>query len=460
MGNQNAKLTVQKDIESYRQSFPNEKTEGIDFFNLINSVATKYILTQDFQDMLNLDNDAYCDKLAIVVSKIFSQYLTDLEIKYLYQKVKDGKIINEIDSDSVFFLKKSDIPRLDIQNKSKKKRMCIGIARFYIKIFEIYAAIVSTINPVYIYKNNVTGAQEEVPFLRKMNIPSYVGMNRKIEKRNICQNRINSLIQKFSYDTDGKPVNVQIQNAFCNINQNAYGTVKNLMEEPGIPELEKLYYDEFDYEKNKFVGMSSKAKQEYANDVSLFYRNFTGAQTIPQNITKFSDIQLRDFQKFSLCSRKDLDQFKIITANITEKLYQQFAQNMAIMNSNMERNRQQLIDVLDDIFIYIVNPSDPNKKEITLRPDLNEKDLSITIEKARKYIVQLYINCEIDYINTLKVFEALVYNKMKVLGQQRQETLVQQQQTLKTGVEQTQIQPTQKQPQSMTLSRRLGTKEQ
>jgi hypothetical protein len=35
----------------------------------------------------------------------------------------------------------------------KKKRVCIGIAKFYVKIAHVFAAIVMTINPVYVYKD-------------------------------------------------------------------------------------------------------------------------------------------------------------------------------------------------------------------------------------------------------------------------------------------------------------------
>ena len=58
-------------------------------------------------------------------------------------------------------------------------------------------------------------------------------------------------------------------------------------------------------------------------------------------------------------------------------------------------------------------PENPGRKEITVRPDLNEADLGNTIEKLKKYLVQLYSTCEIDFINTLKVFEALVFSQVE-----------------------------------------------
>ena len=52
---------------------------------------------------------------------------------------------------------------------------------------------------------------------------------------------------------------------------------RNLSEEPGVPELEKLYYDEYNYDEGGFTGMSDKMRTEvYNKDLLNFYRAFTG----------------------------------------------------------------------------------------------------------------------------------------------------------------------------------------
>ena len=43
--------------------------------------------------------------------------------------------------------------KFNVQNSIKKKRLCESIATFYVKISHIFAAIVTTINPSYIYKD-------------------------------------------------------------------------------------------------------------------------------------------------------------------------------------------------------------------------------------------------------------------------------------------------------------------
>ena len=44
---------------------------------------------------------------------------------------------------------------------------------------------------------------------------------------------------------------------------------KTLFDEPGIPELEKLYYDVFNYETGKFYKMSEQSKEQYNKDLEI-----------------------------------------------------------------------------------------------------------------------------------------------------------------------------------------------
>lgn len=78
-----------------------------------------------------------------------------------------------------------------MMNKSiRKKRVCIGIAKFYVKIAHVFAAIVMTINPIYTYKD-ATGKTVKTGLLEKDTIPKNV--NRKLYKLNVCDNRIRAL---------------------------------------------------------------------------------------------------------------------------------------------------------------------------------------------------------------------------------------------------------------------------
>ena len=103
--------------------------DEINIVRLIDSIATKYILTQNFSDLQKLEDKKYCDDLTILTSKIIKDRLTSLEVQYLNQRTKSGMLIDEEDKDNIVFLKDSDLNKLDIQNQTKKKRVCIGISR-------------------------------------------------------------------------------------------------------------------------------------------------------------------------------------------------------------------------------------------------------------------------------------------------------------------------------------------
>jgi hypothetical protein len=259
--------------------------------HILDYIATYYILTMDFKSLRKLYNKEYCDKLVILTSDIIERYFTDLEITYLSQRTKNGVDINDETKDKIRFLNKDMLDKLDIKNPIKKKRICVGIAKFYIKIAHTFAAIVTTINPIYVYKD-ADGNTARASLYEKGKIPK--NSPRDIYKLNICNNRINSLENKQSFEPDANG-EITIGPDFCNINIGDDGKEKDLSDEPGIPELEELYYDDnYDFKTGKFTGMSENTRKNFLDDLQIFYKVFTGKDKIPETetITKFSDIKL------------------------------------------------------------------------------------------------------------------------------------------------------------------------
>ena len=78
--------------------------------------------------------------------------------------------------------------------------------------------------------------------------------------------------------------------------------------------------------------------------------------------------------------------------------------------------------ILDEIFIYqIIN----QKKKITIQPNLNFEKLQELVDKTRKLIVEMFIQCEEDYIKGLELYEAIVQKQMLVLTQNQIKSLEQ-----------------------------------
>ena len=381
-----------------------------DFYQIIDYIATYYILTMDFKSLSNLSNKEYCDKLVVITSDIIKKYFNDVEITYLAQRIKSGQEVNELTKENVMFVNKDQLESLDIQNdvnKSiKKKRVCIGIAKFYVKIAHIFAAIVKTINPVYMYKDE-NGNVMKTGLLEKDKIPKNV--ERKIYKLNICDNRIRSLN---NMDVDDKTKEVKLHPKVCDINLNKDGSVKNLAEEPGITELLQLYLDDnYDYSNGTFTGMSDSTRRQFEKDLRVFYTSFTGNENMPPEIKKFSDIKLRDYNSRNSCQGQNAAFKQNYNISENDKLFKEYAKNIQNMIQSASNKQNQLLNVINELFIFVDDPYS-DKKKIRVHPKLNEEKLQKLVEITRNIIIELYVKCEMDYVNNLKVYEAIVESKI------------------------------------------------
>jgi len=400
----------------------NAKKEFDNFYDVIDYIATYYILTMDFKSLSKLSQKAYCNNLIIVTSDIIDRYFNDMEVTYLAQRIKNGQEVNQLNTDKVIFITKDKLDALDASNDKqkniRKKRLCIGIAKFYVKIAHIFAAIVMTINPIYTYKD-ATGQTVKTGLLEKDKIPKNVG--RKLYKLNICDNRIRAL--KRGQDIDETTGNVTIQPKVCDMNINKNGLEKTLADEPGITELMRLYLDDnYDYSNGTFTGMSDATKQQFLQDLKLFYTAFTGNETMPAEITKFSDIRLRDYSKKPTCQSSNPILKMKYSLNKKDKLFVDYAENIKNMIQSAANNQFKLLSVVNELFTYVIDPYS-GKKVIRVNPNLNDALLQKSIVKTRRLIIDLYVKCEKDYVNGVKLFEAIVESKILSTTEKQIETL-------------------------------------
>lgn len=387
---------------------------------ILDYIATYYILTMDFKSLRKLYDKEYCDKLVILTSDIIQRYFTDLEITYLSQRIKNGIEVNEETKDKVIFFNRDMLQKLDIQNSIKKKRICVSIAKFYVKIAHIFAAILTTINPIYVYKD-AEGNTVRASLYEKGKIPK--GVPRDIYKLNICDNRINSLQNKHSLEPDSNG-EISVGPKVCNINIGDDGMEKNLDDEPGIPELEELYFDDnYDFTTGKFTGMSENSRKVFQSDLQIFYNIFTGdSNTMPPGITKFSDIKLRDYHKMEKCSGPDPLFEHTYKGPLTNKLFKDYAENLKKMIQTANKNQQALLKIINDIFVYTIDPQ-TGKKQIRINPLLTEESLQNIVIETRSLIIKLYLTCEMDYVNGLKIYEAIVDQKILETAQNQIQNL-------------------------------------
>ena len=418
---------------------------------IIDYIATYYILTMDFQSLRKLYDIEYCDKLVILTSDIIERYFTDIQITYLAENIKNGQNevgqnevgenkvgenrVDRMEKDKMIFFNKDDIPKFDITNPVKKRRVCIGIAKYYIKIAHVFATILTTINPTYIYKDE-NGDKVKADIYNRNKIPKDAEV--EILNLNICDNRIDALKRgsniDFSKDLEDDE-EIKIHPKMCSFNlkpKHEYEVksdddddVKNLDDEPGIPELMELYYDDdYDYDTGKFRGMKPETQELFNENLANFYNVFmeTEGKPMPDNIKKFSDIKLKNYNKKEKCRGKYPVYDTSVKGTINDDLFKQYAENLKQMLNKAKANQELLLDVLNKLFVYMTDPQ-TKKKIIRINPELTEELLQETVLETRAIIINLYLTCETDFANGIKIYEAIVDKKIIDTAKSQIETM-------------------------------------
>ena len=426
-----------------------------EFISKLDEIATKYILGQNFQDMIKLTNSKYCDDLVIITSKILKKSYFSNQIQAIY-----SRITNE-------GMKPGNI------SKEDTKKMCIEIAKYYVKIAHLFAAIMTTLNPVFSWRSSASSSRailspyvpsepEPVPIMvgentknpenldKKENIEqvtlenkhyiSEMAKNIKIESLNFCNSRIADLID-IDELTDvlsdengiGNPSHVseiKINTKLCSSNlnnpdMNATGgkemRKKTVYDLPGIAELSRLYNDKYNASKGRFDRMSAKSRDEKKRNIDLLYTLFTGDPNPPKEIRMFRDIPLHSFADSVDCNGADSILNKTYIGTTKDKLFVDYVEQIKkmIYDSNMIRN--SLLEVIDNIFIMNKDVGGDGGNEggeggvdgddgmkYTIDPNLSYEMLNDLITETRRIILNLYVNCEKNFIYTLKILQAII----------------------------------------------------
>ena len=233
-----------------------------------------------------------------------------------------------------------------------KPILCKQIAKFYIKIAHLFAAILKAVNPVYKYDGH------EMSIMNKSKIPK--GAQVKLAEINLCNRRIKTL--KAESTEQGK-IKVRVNN--CHLNRKVttkqlhenilddldidYGSEvirdKTLGQEIGIPELEKLYYDIYDYGTGKFNTMSDKSRNQYNKDLKSFYKTFTGKDDYSKwnasGKQKFSNIPLIAYHDSAQCKDNNSAWQQSYQGSDANPLFSKFANNVKTMLRNTKKNQQK-----------------------------------------------------------------------------------------------------------------------
>jgi len=215
---------------------------------LVDYLASNYITSASFKALKKLNKKEYCDKMVVLTSEILDTYFNTVDISYLADRVKSGSNSSTSTVDKAYFLPQDKMHTLD--TAEKKKAVCMGIAKFYITVAHVFAAIMTTMNPMVEFTDPQTNQLRQVSVLEKKDaVPENVAYE-IIHKTSLCDRRIKSLKRghgDVSSDNTKDTINVHPQ--VCDINKQEFGIdgisnntdnessqTRNLAEEPGIPE--------------------------------------------------------------------------------------------------------------------------------------------------------------------------------------------------------------------------------
>jgi hypothetical protein len=157
--------------------------------------------------------------------------------------------------------------------------------------------------------------------------------------------------------------------------------------------------------------MSDETKKQFQNDLKILYTAFTGNKDMPSDISKFSDIKLRQYNNLKGCQDSTPTLKNKYTVSKNDKLFKDYAENTQDMIQTAAKNQSKLLDVVNELFTYVVDPY-TGKQKIRVNPKLTEESLQKSVEKTRKLIIQLYIDCELSYVKGIKLYEAIVESKI------------------------------------------------
>jgi len=376
----------------------------------LDDIASEYILQADFNTLKKLQDKDYCEKVTIVTKDILLKQFSHMDIEYLATRADKGWSVTNMLTKTqqetgengekvVKYPSKTNIGYVTNINNPDKPAMCLSVSKFYVKIGHIFSAIVGAIQPQY---KTPSGEQYSILTPKDKFASFSIEPVFELTQNGFCFKRIQSL--QFGRQDNINRMNPQ----FCNINKGA-STANDLA---GVPELEMLYMDDSDEQGNPI--MSDKNQRKYRKDLTTFYKRFTGEKDIPDNVTKFSDIQLTQYDGSNHCMDSEYTKPVDPVEERNEReniLYVDYALNLNEMIKVTGDLQKRLVNVLNKIFTYAKDNGE-NEKKITIVPNLTVYKLDNLIVETRNTLLELYIRCEEYFENGVNIYKAIVNDRL------------------------------------------------
>jgi hypothetical protein len=435
------------------------------FAGKVRIVATQFILTQDYKSMRDMaSNPSYCNQILQLAQKLIKQNMTAEQLKAFAQQLRGGPSVAAAASGA----------EAAAQQPPQQQADCAIIAEYFTLVAHLFAAIMTTVNPVFYYKNK-KGQRQTQTLQTKQYLPDYgqygqYGQQQPeksqatyVVEGSFCTRRIDALTSDNFSKTHDKNVDdvdkiiddmVLTPQLVCNQIEEEQRKDR-FNSEIGLAELDKLY----DYDDPATTNMSRGQdqwiqeeqqqikKETKLADLGRFYQAVMGETdsiVLPSGVRKFADIDLtaslrvKSWKK-DMCDNT-IGKGTIITATNanaeTRNLFEQYGAHVRNMMNFNESQKELLLKQLNELFTIQDGNNTPQmtaasapvqeqqqaqqqqqqdqapKKVVTMNEGITLENVKAMIVTTRNIILNLYITCESSFLDGLELYEAIIEQRV------------------------------------------------
>jgi hypothetical protein len=437
------------------------------------------IILKEVKFNSTLGDSGKCEKLIIITSEVLNRLPFRL-ISYMDRRHKlfseRYEMINAVDrallvNTNPEILKES---KLDEQNVFRKKQMCVGIARFYVQIGNLFNAIMSTMRPYnyeYIQKNTPDNFYDMLTFGLLDGRESMNKDKQKYYTYNMAgfarrQNDVKTKMERLLKIGEAE-MKISPGKGICSIKKDmddikitpmsttttASTITENKIKPSIFAMLEELYFDIFHQTSSvnpkspQFIAMSDDMRNKiYIRDVRELYRIVTGGKEPGEDIKTLADVSrhINDNDIINKWCEKNNDlEIKVDNQVRYNSVFIKYIKHIQNMNYNISKQRKAIVKLLDRVFNVMMKNEDvlheieerqgeANFKRYTgfeqddqysrdffrlnlqydffINPNLTDAELQVIINEARARIVRLYADSYKYFLAGFEILQELQEN--------------------------------------------------
>lgn len=448
------------------------------------------IILKEVKFNSSLSDSGKCEKLIIITSEVLNRLPFRL-ISYMDRRHKlfseKYETFNAMDrallvNTNPEILKES---KLDEPNEFRKRQMCVGLARFYIQIGNLFNAIMTTMRP-YNYENTrrtgpdnfydmltfsllegrSTSSKDKLRY-EMSNMSGFAKKQQDMRKRLSSMLKFGVMVQDL---TPGDGIcNVQReieQTKITPLTITGSSATETKIKPSIFAMLEELYYDIFHQSSSvnpkspQFIAMSAVMKEKiYRNDVHVLYRIVTGGKEPGPEIETFTDVAkyVNDNEEIkNWCNQPSNKNMKI---KVTDELrsdsgFIEYVQHIKDTMYYISKQRKTIVGLLDRVFVTMKKSEDELREieqtwyksgakryegferdddysreffkinlkyDFFINPNLTDSDLQSITNEARTRIVRLYADSYQRFLKGFQILQKIQANSEVVQIQMRQE---------------------------------------